>query len=137
MSITFYSKSCFSSPDHFLLTRIEHAKLSRNQTTLIFFFWGGLPILKAFCCVSICISYCVLTKHVIWPRDKSQHTNDFKRKEEEDRGCMQTGKSGKIISKLPKVWKVRESQGIWKKCSAWSGKVRENFFSKYLVRFRK
>ena len=27
-------------------------------------------------------------------------------------GCMQTGKSGEIISKSPIVWKVRESQGI-------------------------
>ena len=42
---------------------------------------------------------------------------------------MQTGKSGKIISKSPKVWKVRESQGILKECSAWSGKVRENCFA--------
>ena len=46
---------------------------------------------------------------------------------------MQTGKLGKIIIKSPKVCKVRESKGIGKKCCAWSGKVRENFLSKYLI----
>ena len=38
------------------------------------------------------------------------------------------GKSYQNHQKSGKSGKVRESQGIWKNCSTWSGKVRENFF---------
>ena len=47
---------------------------------------------------------------------------------------MQTGKSGKIISKSPKVWKVRESQGIWKNVVPGQGKSGKIVLPKYLIR---